>query len=972
MRSPTDMASRRERPPRRRTPLIAVAVTLLVILMSARGVAGGYTDYLWFDSLGITSVWRGVALTQIVLVLVFGLVFFVALLASLVVADRMAPTFRAYGPEDEIVQRYREVVEPYAGKLRVGVAAVLGLLTGLPVASQWRSWLLFRNSTPFDKQDPEFGVDISFFVFRLPFWRFVVDWAFMALILILIVTIAAQYLNGGIRLPQSPMEKVSPRVKAHVSVLLALLALTRAAGYWFDRYGLLYSTRGVVDGAGYTDANWKLPGLNLLVFISLVAFALFLVNIWRKGWALPAIGVGLWLLLAIVVGAVIPALVQQFTVKPAENEKEAKYIDRNIEATRDAMRIASTEVNPFPYEEKLDAADLAANAETVRNIRLWDPAISHDTFSRLEKLRQYYRLSDVDADRYELDGKRTQVMITTRDLNPDGLPGSARSWVNRHLQYTHGYGAVAAPANAVNVDGEPNFTLSRVPPTGTPAISEPRVYFGENVGGYAIANTRQPELDYLKPDGESVSSRYTGKGGVVLSSWLRKAAFAFRFGDANIVLSGQVTAKSRLIFERDIQNRIKKAAPFLALDSDPYPVVLGGRILWVQDAYTTTSRYPYAQRADVTRLDGKSGLHTAFNYVRNSVKVTVDAFDGTPTFYIVDDTDPLARAYAKAFPALFTSGDEVPDELRAHFRYPEDLFKIQSTALGRYHITDANEFYNASDAWDVSQDPGNVEASTPTTGRGSGNTAGASLGTSSNRRRMDPYYLQMRLPTDDKEQFLILQPMVYASQGDQQNNLSAFIVARNDPDQYGQLEVFEMPRETNIDGPALVASEMLSDPLVGEQQVNLGREGSKIEYGNVLMIPIAESLLHVRPMYVTGENTNFPVLRRVIVSFAGKVSIASTLEQAMRQLFGDAPETQEQQPVTEGEPGGTPPPAERAESIADLLDRAEAAFREAEEALRAGDLGKYAERVSEARRLVSQARERERASTATTQPAQAA
>lgn len=946
-----------------------VGAVLLFLLISARGVASTYTDFLWFDSLAITGVWKGVTVTQVVLVLIFGLVFFVAALASLIVADRLAPRFRAYGPEDEIVQRYREVMAPYASKFRIAVAAVLALLAGLPVATQWRSWLLFRNSVPFGTKDPEFGLDVSFFVFRLPFWRFVVDWTFMSLVLIILVTVVAHYLNGGIRLPQSPIERVTPRVKAHVSVLLALLALSRAAGYWFDRYGLLYSTRGVVDGAGYTDANWKLPGLNLLVFVSLVAFGLFLVNIWRKGWALPAIGVGLWLLLAIVVGAIIPALVQQFSVKPAENDKEAKYIARNIEATRAAMAIKDTKISAFNYDENLDAADLAANAETVRNIRLWDPAVALDTFSRLQKLQQYYQLSDVDADRYLIGDKRTQVMVSTRDLDPDGLPGRSRSWINRHLQYTHGYGAVVAPANAVTRDGEPAFSVSGVPPKGTPEITEPRVYFGEKMGGFAIANTRQRELDYLKPGGGSVSSQYTGKGGVQLSSWLRKAAFAFRFGDTNIVLSSRITAKSRLIFERDIHDRVRKAAPFLAFDSDPYPVLHGGRIVWVQDAYTTTSRYPYAQRADVSRLDDGSGLKTAFNYVRNSVKVVIDAYDGDMTFYVVDDSDPLARAYAKAFPSLFTEGDEVPPELRAHFRYPEDLFKVQTTAVGRYHITDPNEFYNASDAWDVAQDPSNrgVDQRTATT------QANPAVPTPTQTRRMDPYYLQMRLPDDDAEQFLILQPMVYASQRDQQKNLSAFVVARSDPDQYGKLEVFEMPRGQLIDGPALLASEMLSDPAVAAEQTLLGREGSRIRYGNILVIPIANSLLHVRPMYVTGEGTEFPVLRRVIVSSGSRVEIAPTLEGALRQLFGDAPETLEEAPGGEGQPppeAGQPPRAEA--TVQSLLDRAEQAFDDAEKALREGDLARYAEKVKEARRLVAQARERQTSTTSTTQPAQAA
>jgi uncharacterized protein len=946
-----------------RAGLIAAGVVIFIVLTSLRGVAGFYTDYLWFDELGQSAVFRGVLGTKAVLALVFTAAFFVLMWANLFIADRIAPRFRSLGPEDEIVARYQEVVGPHTGKVRLAVAALFGLIAGTGASSQWNSWILFRNAVDFGVKDPQFGEDVSFFVFRLPFMAYVVDWIFVALILVLVMTGVAHYLNGGIRM-QSQVQRVTPQVKGHLSVLLGLLALTRAVDYWLQRFELSFSTRGPVDGATFTDVKAQLPALNLLIVISLAAVVLFIVNIRLRGWVLPVIAVALWGLVSITVGALYPAFIQNFRVKPAENERERPYIARNIEATRAAMGIDGVTAVQYPYSESLTAADLQENAATVRNVRLWDPSRLQATYEKLQEIRRFYQFADVDIDRYRVGDEQRQVVLSVRGLDIDGIPGN--SWVNRHLQYTHGYGAVLSSANAVDEDGRPAFLVSGVPPRGEPAITEPRVYFGENMPGYAVVRTRQQEVDFQTESGEDETSTYNGRGGVQLGSFFRRAALALRFNDPNIVISSQVTPRSKVIYIRDIKDRVRKAAPFLAYDSDPYPVVTGGRIVWVQDAYTTTSRYPYAQRADTAGLRDGSGLSSSFNYVRNSVKVVIDAYDGDMKFYVFDDKDPLAKAYAKAFPSLFTSGDELPADLRSHLRYPEDLFSVQARMYGAYHVTNPDSFYRANDAWDVAQDPGTGRVSqrlegTQTTGTGRQTAAGAPAPVSSRLRRIEPTYLMLRLPGDEREGFIILQPFVPSSANDQQINLTAFLTAKSDPGEYGKLQAFVMPRGEQVDGPLVVNNAIQSTPEIATELTQLDQRGSQALLGNVQVIPIGDSLIYVRPLYVTSEQTELPEVKRVIVVYGGKAVMRPTLQEALSVLFGDAPETLEEQPVGPGGGGSTPPPGGGGEAPADasvqaLLDQAATAFAEADAALRRGELATFERRYRDGVRLVERAK----------------
>ena len=936
-----------------------VVVALSVLLTSARGIAGLYTDYLWFDSLQSTSVWTGVLFSKIGLSVLFMLIFFVLMLSNLVMAQRLAPAFRPPGREEDALREIQAVLERRPGLVRIGLAVFLAFLFGAGVGSRWNEWILFRNRVDFGVRDPQFNTDVGFYVFELPFLSFLTNWLFAALLVVLIVTTASHYLNGGIRL-QAPGPSVTPAVKTHLSVLLALLALVKGANYYLDRFELVYSTRGAVQGATYTDVNAQLPALNLLIFISALAAVLFIINIRQRGWVLPVIAVGLWGLVAVAAGSAYPAFVQRFRVQPAESTREVRYIERNIEATRAAMGLDDVEVRQFNYNEQLSAQDLQRNAETVRNIRLWDPSILTRTYQRLQEVRTFYRFTDVDVDRYDLGNEATQILLSARELNPDSLPSD--TWENRHLAFTHGYGAVLSPANSVTSDGQPDFLVRNIPPQGQPAITQPRLYHGEAIGGYSIVNTDRDEIDYVKDDGTAVANRYDGEGGVGIGSLLRRVAFALRFGDVNPVISEFMTDESRILYVRDVRERARTIAPFLHYDNDPYPVVLDGRIVWLLDAYTTTDRYPYAQQADNNRVSVGSGLNHTFNYVRNSVKVAIDAYDGDVTFYLVDRDDPIAAAYARAFPRLFTPADEVPADLRAHFRYPEDVFRVQTNMWGRYHIGDPNEFYSQSDRWNIAQDPGSGVAATPGVAAPQGGPA-----PEPREQRMEPYYLLTRLPNEPDTEFLILQPFVPFSGDDSRRELSAFMVAKSDPDDYGRFEVFVMPRDRQVDGPAIINARINQDPTVSEEITLLSRAGSEVRLGNLVIIPIEQSLLYVRPFYVQATGANaVPELKNMIVAYGNRIAMRPTLQEALVAVFGGAPDTREEGPVTgtppgPGTPGGQPPAPGTPTGLSDearrLFDAATRAFAEADAALRNGDPVGYTTKVQEGRRLFDQARQ---------------
>lgn len=918
--------------------MIAILVVLVVLFLSARGLAGFYTDFLWFDSVGFGSTWRGLLWARFAPAAVFTILFFVLMLVSLTVADRLAPRTRTMGPEDELLARYQQSIGPYSGRIRIAVAAFFALVAGGSVTGQWQQWILFTHAKSFGVDDPQFHKDVGFYVFRLPFLTFLFDWLFAALIIILIVTAVAHYLNGGIRL-QSPFQRVTPQVKAHLSVILALMALVKTAQYYYARFQLNFSTRGVVEGASKTDVAAQLPALNLLMVISIVAAALFVWNIWRRGWVLPIIAVGLWAFVSLVIGTIVPVVYQQFFVNPNELQKERPYIERNIHATREAFGLDRVAVESFDYKQNLTAQSIIDNQTTIDNARLWDPLVILRSYQLFQGLQTFYKFADADVDRYVLDGKLRQTLISARELNPADLP--SQTWVNRHLVYTHGYGAVVSPANSANSDGQPNYLLSDIPPTGDIPLDRPEVYFGENLQGFSLVDAQTREFNYPKKGASNATTRYRGSGGVELSSWLRRAAFALRFNDFNMLISGQVTQKTRVLYLRDIVDRVKKAAPFLKFDIDPYAVVADGRLVWLLDGYTTSDKYPYSES-----FSGAGGLSGSFNYVRNSVKVTVDAYDGTIKYYVVDNKDPVIQAYREAFPQLFSKFSTMPSAIKAHLRFPQDLFRAQTDVYRAYHMTNPTTFYNKADLWEVSPDPGSGEVAAPTLGDvQTPTTTNTPQAASSTGKRIDPIYLLVRLPGETREQFLILRPFVPVSKGNALQNLVSFMVAKSEPSDYGKLESFTMPTGNNtVYGPVQVNSTILNTDQISSRFTLLNQQGSRVVQGSLQLIPIEDSLLYVRPIYVVSESQRQPAFRFVVVFYAGKAVIATTVEEALVQFpafQGLAGITTPAEPTTPANPAT--PTAPETETAASLLSQASQVYDDAQAALRNGNFARYGE-----------------------------
>ncbi len=951
MRVPT--VQRRRRNFRIRGWIIAGVIVLLILLFSLRGLAGFYTDFLWFDSVGQGSTWRELLSAKVVPALVFTVVFFVIMLTSLLIADRLAPKYRSMGPEDELVERYQQFVTPYQGRIRVGVSLFFALIAGVGVASQWQEWVLFTHRVDFGVKDAQFNRDIGFYVFQLPFLRFIADWLFAGLVIVLLVTAVAHYLNGGIRF-QSPFQRVTPQVKAHLSVILAVMALVKTAQYYLERFNLDFSSRGVVTGASYTDVKAQLPALNLLIFISIVAAGLFIWNIWRRGWVLPIIAVGLWGFVSIVIGTIYPAGVQKFRVEPNEYQNEQKYIERNIAATRDAFGLAKVKNTDFNYQQNLDADTVNRNIASIDNARLWDPSVIQSTYQSLQGLQTFYKINDVDVDRYQIGDQMRQVVLSAREINSGELP--SQSWVNQHLVYTHGYGIISSPTNVAADDGNPEFLQSGIPVAKDAPISldVPDLYFGENQPGYALVDAKQREFDYSRPGRADATTRYNGKDGVKLDNIVRKAAFALRFGDINPLISGQVDGNTKVVYVRDVKDRVKKLAPFLNFDADPYPVVSGGRVTWILDAYTTTSQYPYSQK---TSGPSDSGLNHSFNYVRNSVKATVDAYDGTVKFYVIDPKDPLIRSYRSAFPDLFTDFNKMPKDLQAHLRYPEDLFRVQSDVYSRYHVTESRRFYQGSAKWLLSPDPGSgrltqaqLQAAAPTASNPN------AKGATSTGARMRPYYLYINLPNEQQPSFIILQPFVPVSAGNKQTRLVSFMTASSDPRNYGDLTAFVMPQGESVLGPVQIDNRIKSTPAVSQQLTLLNQQGSTVIQGSLQLIPVGNSILYIRPFYVQAAgDSSFPQFRFVVVSYGGQDAVlAPTVNAGLDQLFGQAPA----QPL----PGGgaapttpTTPPA--GGNVQDLLNQAATKYQQAQDALRGGDLGTYQQLINQVGDLIRQAQQ---------------
>ncbi len=932
MRPPSDISQIPRPPTRRRRWIIAVVIILIILFAFLRTFAVFYTDALWFSSVNLHSVWLKLLEIKAGLMVVFALIFAVLLMASLLVAERLAPKGPSLDAEDEFVKRYQEVIGPYARWLRAGVVVVLSLIVGSQAIGQWNNWILFRHSTPFDATDPQFHHNVAYFVMSLPFEQFLVHWALVALFLVLVVTVLSHYLNGGIRM-QGSRPRVRPAVKAHISVILGLLALVKAVGYYLARFNLDLSSNGYVQGAGYTDVHARLPALELLILVSLAAAVLLIYNIRRQGWALPILGVGLWFLVALTAGTIYPAAIQALKVNPSQNNLERPYIQRNIDATRTAMGLDNVQTVAYPAAASLTASELSANGDTLANVRLWDPTQTQQTFDKLQDLRTQYQFNSLAVDRYMVNGTETPVIVGVREINPNDLPSS--SWVNTTLQYTHGYGMVVSPANTATSNGDPEFAVGGVPPvsnSGLPTITQPSVYFGLNNAGYVVANTKQPEMNYQLTNGTNDETHYAGDGGVQLSNFFIQAMFAVRFSDFNLLISNQITSQSRLMFDRGVQARVSKAAPFLSLDSDPYPVLLHGQIYWVQDAYTTTDNYPYAENANITALPASSGLNENFNYVRNSVKVLVNAYTGKMTFYVMDPNDPIIRTYESAFPGMFTPASQMGADLKAHLRYPEDIFTVEASMYGKYHITNAASFYSAADAWALSPSPGSGSPSQALQTLTTTNAQGEEVSTGQ-LVPMAPLYQVLKVPGQNQQTFNLLDAFVPISGQSQIQTLSGFMIAGSDPGHYGQLQMFVTPRNNPVNGPAIVAAKIDATAAVSGKISLLNQEGSQVLLGNVLMIPVADSLLYIQPLYVESSRNAIPELQQVVAVYGSlPAAIGPTLSSALSQVF--------QAPVSTASGNnavtGTLSPQVRA-----LLAEAQQSWQASQADLKAGNLGAY-------------------------------
>jgi uncharacterized protein len=944
VRTPKDLSTTRSPGSRRRARwwIIGAVVVIIVILASLRTLASIYTDGLWFSSVGHHNVFSTLLVIKLGLFGVFGAIFFVVMWVNLVVCDRLASEDLAAVQKDELVRRYQQIVRPYAGRLYIALAIVMALIAASGTIGEWQNWILFRHGGNFGVKDPQFHKDIGFYVFKLPFLNFVVDWTLAILIVTLVVSIIFHYLNGGI-LPQRGIPRVRPAVKAHLSVLLALIALTKAVGYILQRWGLVNAHDGFVDGAGYTDVHARLPAQLLLVVVSIFAAAILLFNIRRQGWTLPILAVGIWAFVALVVGVIYPALLQTLRVTPAQSSLEAPYIKRNIEATNAAYNLNQVAVKSFNATTSVSATTVAQSAPTLNNIRLWDPdqSITLQTFQRQQAIKSYYQFQSLGVDRYTVGGQVTPVLIGVRDIAPGNLP--SQSWVNQHLQYTHGNGAVVALANRAQSNGNPTYGIKDVPPSsshGLPKITQPNVYFAAGETGYVVADTKQLELNYQRGNGTNVESHYASKGGVQMTSLLKRAAFALRLGDFNLLISDQITNKSRILFVRDPVQIAQKAAPFLTFNQNPYAVVNDGQIYWIVDGYTTTNQYPYSQNADTQQVASGSSLPGSYNYVRNSVKVVINAYSGKTTFFNADPSDPILQAYEAAFPNLFTPLSKLSPGLRAHLRYPPDIFSIQSAIYGRYHLTSPAQFYSASNAWQLSPTAGAGPQSQSLQVQVTFNQQGQEV--SSSPSRMAPLYQVTEIPgaASKTQAYTVTDAYVPATQsntsGANNPNLSAFMVGTSDPGDYGKLTVYETPQGTT--GPANADAYIQQNQTVSKDITLLNHDGSQVLLGNTLMVPVGQSIVYLRPLYVASSSSPQPQLTYVIGVLGQKVFIQSTVAQTLSKLL--------QTPVSSGGSQGNPTGpsggvATVPAAVQQDLANAQTDYVNALAAYQAGDLGGY-------------------------------
>lgn len=902
-------------------------IAIVIVLGLLGGAVNLITDVMWYDALGrrdvlATRLWAQVAL--------FGIGFAAMLVPALLstwLARRIAP--------QAPVRKLGGLEMPDASKTiaiaAAAVAVVLALGSGAAWSGAWETILLFLNGEAWNTTDPTLGRDIGFYVFDLPFWRFVLGWASTTLIVVALLT-AGTYAARALRW----QFHLSAPVRAHLSVIGALLLAVIAAGYQLDIAELAYSTRGIggsVQAATYTDMNAQYPAYMILTGVALVSAVLLLLNTFFRTLWLLGLAVGAWFILSVLVGGLYPGFVQRIQVEPNELAVERPYLRNHLEATRTAFGLDDAELRTFTGEQELTREIFEQDQATIDNLRLWDYRPLLTTFGQQQILRQYYTFTDVDIDRYEIGGEQRQIMLSARELDVELLADQARTWTNERLVFTHGYGITAVPVDAVTPQGQPDYLVSGINRDPQLPVDEPRIYFGEVADDWVVTGTTTAEFDYPLDNREEggETTRWAGSTGVDIGNPLTRALFSLRFGDFNLLISGQLTGDSQILFRREIGERVSEIAPFLFFDQDPYLVAADDRLVWMWDAYTASDRYPNAQPLPEGRFAGA-------NYVRNSVKVVVDAYEGTVEFYLADETDPIIAAYARIFPNLFQPLSAMSDELVAHLRYPEDLFTAQNLASRVYHLpatdTGATTFYNQEDRWAIPDDVSTAE-----------------------QRPMEPYYVQMRIPGEEEAEFVLIQPLVAESRP----NMIAWSAARMDPGVYGERILFRFPSDTTTFGPAQVEARINQDDTISEQFTLWSNAGSDVVRGNLLVLPIGEDgLIYIEPIFLQAQGAPFPEFVRVIMVDQQRVAFAETVEEGLRQLLGEAEppppepvdpgESPEPSPSASPEPGGSQAPLPT--DVAELVSEISRVYEEAQRALAAGDLGTYQDRIDELEELI--------------------
>jgi len=879
------------RPRRRRGALAPTIVVLVILGLLLMITAQLWTEWLWYDAIGYLEVLRTEWVTRGLLFLAAFLVMGGAVYASLTVAYRTRPVYAPSTPEQASLDQYREMIEPLRRLVMIAAPAVLGFFAGVAASVQWQTVLLFLNAETFGVVDPQFGVDLSFYMFTLPAVRFVVSFLMAVAVISGITAVATQYLYGGLRFADGG-ERTTRAARLQLGITAAVIMLLIGANYWLDRYSILTrtGTGDVAAGASFTDVHAVLPAKAILSVVALLVAVLFVVAALRGTWRLPAIGVGLMVVSAIVIGGIYPAVVQRFQVQPNAQEAEAEYIQRNIDATKAAFGLEDVEVEPYAATLQGTPGALREDAETTASIRLLDPAIVSNSFRQLQQNKQYYNFPDtLSVDRYVIDGESRDTVIAVRELDLDGLGAGQRTWVNDHHVYTHGFGVVAAYGNTTATDGRPAFYEGGIPSQGSLGEYEPRIYFGQRSPEYSIVGAPDDlepwELDY--PDdnapGGQVNTTFPTEeiqAGPDIGSLWNKLLYAIKFGDEEILFSERVTEVSQILYDRQPRERVAKVAPFLTLDTRVYPAVVDQRVVWIVDGYTTSAQYPYSTSRALEEVTTDSLTATSetiaalapqqVNYVRNSVKATVDAYTGEVVLYAWDDEDPVLQAWMNVFPNVVRPMEDISGELMSHLRYPEDLFKVQRNLLATYHVDTAAEYYSGQDFWANPQEP--------VSGRGT----------------QPPYYLTLQMPTQDEPTFSLTSVFIPGGNTDR-NVLTGFLAVDAEPgnqagvrrEGYGQLRLLELPRDSTVPGPGQVQNTFRSNPEVSQSLNVLQLGDSTVVSGNLLTLPVGGGLLYVQPVYVQSTSgTRFPLLQRVLVSFGEEIGFAETLAEALDQVFG--------------------------------------------------------------------------------------